>query len=439
MTTTKKNTTLELTIATGYVAGWGLWEGYRELLQNALDASDQGYDMTVKYLPKKQGGTVQLTTEGTTLDRSTLLLGGTSKHDDANQRGQFGEGYKLAWNALLRAGYTVWAKSGSERWIPSVKHSANFDSELLAVDVAPCKFVNSIVQEIRGVSEQEWAELQPHVLPENAKGHATSWGQILTDKKHAGKLFNRGLFVTNLPGSNFTFGYDLYSVELDRDRKMADPYSLKHNLRSVLREAVANGDIDAMTLQAMFSDDAGEKSIGESYQYYGQDTVTDTLAADFRTTHGDKAIACATTAQTMKAALYGLKGIVVPNAMLHALQASMGSFDVRLANEGNNVSETHGADDLTLAELDNLMWAMDLVSQFETSYDANDTSVVTFATDSLYGTYDNGSVNLARTLLDNRVELLATLSHEASHAYGPDGSVEHRNATETLLARIACR
>ena len=89
-----KSTTLELTINTGYVSSWDLWSACREILQNALDAHDQGYKMTIMR-GKGANPTVYIKNEGVSLDRKALLLGTTSK-DGGGFRGKFGEGLKLA-------------------------------------------------------------------------------------------------------------------------------------------------------------------------------------------------------------------------------------------------------------------------------------------------------------------------------------------------------
>ena len=43
-------TTLELTLNPEYVRDWDNWEAIRELLQNALDADDKGYPISISYI-----------------------------------------------------------------------------------------------------------------------------------------------------------------------------------------------------------------------------------------------------------------------------------------------------------------------------------------------------------------------------------------------------
>ena len=97
--------TYELTLCKSYVSRWGVPEAIRELIQNALDS-----DSPFKYEWKRtrEGAWVLvLMSEFTTLPPQTLLLGYTSKADDEESIGSFGEGYKLALLVLARNGYDI--------------------------------------------------------------------------------------------------------------------------------------------------------------------------------------------------------------------------------------------------------------------------------------------------------------------------------------------
>ena len=76
---------IPLTIDANYLPEWGVQEGLRELIQNTLDAEDAtGQRSSIRYSTRSQ--TVTLKNPGARLDRDALLMGMTTKADDANAR-----------------------------------------------------------------------------------------------------------------------------------------------------------------------------------------------------------------------------------------------------------------------------------------------------------------------------------------------------------------
>ena len=61
---------LQLSLTTGYVSDWGTWEGVREILQNALDAEQDGLAYTVSC----KDDILTCTTHGARLDRNVWVL-----------------------------------------------------------------------------------------------------------------------------------------------------------------------------------------------------------------------------------------------------------------------------------------------------------------------------------------------------------------------------
>lgn len=87
--------------------GWGMWEAIREFGQNALDATEtleiyQSANLGGRGLQK--GGTV-ISDKGAGLQVRNFVFGASQKQKW--ERGQFGEGMKLAMLSCLRAGYPV--------------------------------------------------------------------------------------------------------------------------------------------------------------------------------------------------------------------------------------------------------------------------------------------------------------------------------------------
>ena len=214
----------ELSLSRNYVSSWGIEEAIRELLQNAKDSNGEDIiDID------KSSGTITITNKNTSIPSSTLLLGNTSKKDDLDKIGQFGEGYKLALLVLLRDDKGVFIKNGNKNWIPSFEYSDNFECEVLCITETAGNG-NDLTFEISGFDSSELDELENEFLGLNGQAYnsiQTSYGEILTDSDYKGKVF-----VDDVPvyeDDNFDYGYNFKPcyVSLDRDRKSINIYELK--------------------------------------------------------------------------------------------------------------------------------------------------------------------------------------------------------------------
>lgn len=214
----------ELSLSRNYVSSWGIEEAIRELLQNAKD-SDGEEQIDID----KQNGTITITNKNTSIPSSTLLLGNTSKKDDLDKIGQFGEGYKLAILVLLREGKDVSIQNGNKLWEPSFEYSDNFDCEVLCITETDSSG-NDLVFEISGFNGCELADLENEFLGINGQAYNsihTSYGEILTDSQFKGKVFVEGLPVYEDDNFDYGYNFDARYVTLDRDRKSINIYELK--------------------------------------------------------------------------------------------------------------------------------------------------------------------------------------------------------------------
>ena len=214
----------ELSLSRNYVSSWGIQEAIRELLQNAKDSNGKE-----KIDIDKTNGVITIENQNTSIPSSTLLLGNTSKKDDLDKIGQFGEGYKLAILVLLREGKEVSIKNGNRNWNPSFEYSDNFECEVLCITETNCNG-NDLIFEISGFNSSELDELENEFLGLNGRAYnsiQTSYGEILTDSNFKGKVYVDGLPVYE--DDNFDYGYNFKPcyVSLDRDRKSINIYELK--------------------------------------------------------------------------------------------------------------------------------------------------------------------------------------------------------------------
>ena len=100
------STCFELPLTPNCVRDWYFGMAVRELIQNGLDQQsvDAKSLFSVDYDPDTQK--LKFTNARSRLKVNTLLLGRSSKSNDEDTVGQFGEGYKIAALVLNRLGKT---------------------------------------------------------------------------------------------------------------------------------------------------------------------------------------------------------------------------------------------------------------------------------------------------------------------------------------------
>lgn len=216
--------TYPLSLARSYVRHWGLVEAIRELIQNAIDGD--GDETPFEYAFEDH--VLSITNRYASLSPSTLLLGSTSKADNPEKIGSFGEGYKLALLVLVREGYDVLIRNGALEWRPEFEHSADFGEEMLVIrETQADTDAQAVTFEIRGLTADDRGAVRDMCLRMQAPMYdviGVEQGHILPSR--AGKLYVGGLFVCN---TDMHYGYDVKPsfLALERDRQTVDGFSLK--------------------------------------------------------------------------------------------------------------------------------------------------------------------------------------------------------------------
>lgn len=214
----------ELPLTRDYCRDWTPVEALREIIQNALDYCDGKLDATID-----EDG-ISIRSLGARLEPRTLLLGCTSKADDEDSIGSFGEGYKIALLVLARENIDVEVYNCGAIWRPKFEMSKTFGEETLVIEESSeINLFNpqAVIFTIRGLSEEDKAKVIENTLqlqPPDFNFHPVSQGQILLDKK--GKLYVNGLFVSD---TDMEYGYNVkpQHIKLERDRKTVDHWDLK--------------------------------------------------------------------------------------------------------------------------------------------------------------------------------------------------------------------
>jgi hypothetical protein len=431
---------IPLSVTAGYRPGWGVWQGMREIVQNALDqqdASDQPFRIA------RKGKRVIISNPGVRLDASVWLLGKTSKAYDPKARGKFGEGLKLACLALIRSGVAVRIVNDDESWTPSIEPSEIYGgAEVLVISTHKLQSSRGAFEvTIEPIGDEDWDTFQSRVLslrkPAAKDAIHVPSGRVLLARP--GAVFCKGLFVTDVVG--LQYGYDLESLELDVDRKMADPWSFNSALARVWSEVIAAhpDKVDLVTgmLEAQATD-------VRELHWYANTALQGALADKFRETYKDEtAVPVLSLAEARELEHLGLQGVIVSKPHKELLEKTMGTLDARKASAGKTARRIVQPCEFTTQEKDALRWALGLLEPVakELGHPAVEarTIVVEFGDKGLLGLHEDGDVKLARAILSDRAETLRVLVHEVAHDVGGDGEKSHERREGKLFARIAQR
>lgn len=428
---------LEITLTPDYVENWGVWEGVREMVQNAKDGEiEHGAEMSVHMT---SGGTLVIENEGVTIPRESLLIGFSSKRNDSSQMGQFGEGLKLGTLALVRSGYTVRIRNGKELWKPSIQHSERFNSKVLAFHCTKArgKGVDGVRVEIDGIGAENWDKLKTMFLflqkPEKAVD--TLSGSVLLDDKYSGLVFVKGIFVEKEP--RFRYGYNLKSAAIDRDRRMVNRFDLRWEAGRIWALAVnSNPELIGDALNLLKS---GSEEVEMMHSLMTQD-VSDKVADEFVKENGENAVPVQQMAESKEIEHYGYRGVVVPEPFAKVLERKFGNFDQMKSKLANQPIEMHSWSDLDSVEKKTLEMSIEMLAKAGEDATLADFDVVTFNEDSVMGRYEGEKQKcmIGRKVLGDLEEALVVVVHEWCHkaTSAGDGSMVHSDRVERVFARI---
>jgi len=435
---------IQLTLSTGYVSSWGAWEGVREVVQNGLDALDDGFALDIRHSGKD---VLRVSSEGVKLDSNVWLLGTTSK-ESGNYRGHFGEGLKLGVLALVRAGHDVKIVNDDESWTPKIEESETFGgADVLTIYTHKRQIpAGRFTVEIGGITKETWAMLKPRFLhlvqPKNAV--TTSRGEVILDKTFKGKVFVKGIFVQHK--ADLAAGYNFHHVDTDRDRKMVADWDLKYNAAMAWQEAMtqtgATPKLVKRVIAMLNRGDTDVQQMGDSYGGVNK-AIAAKVAEHFKAEHGESAIPVTSMAESREVEHLGKRGIVVPRSLAKVLEEEIGSVDSARQMFKLSVAKTYGWDDLSPEEQGVYSRVIALVEPASTALghmpvearltvvDFNDPIVM-----GLHRHDEGGVIEIARKLLTSFEETLSTVVHEVAHDKGIDGAVGHERAIERLFSRI---
>lgn len=315
---------IPLSIDRDYCSGWGVWHGAREILQNAKDAEEyEGKRMEVTHYPRTNR--LEINTSDVYVHPSNLLVLGKTSKGDGRQRGRFGEGFVLGVLALVRKGCDVKFRNGDLSWTvsfesPDVGHPLEgnelltFKSRELTIKEPDFKL------EIEGISTEAWNIIKAKVLfiqpPKESETLKTSDGTLLLNPMYQGEVFVRGLFVRKF--DELACGYDLQSVQLDRDRQMIDEWSLHYALGKLWTAAsTASPELATPRVYEMVKADAPD---ARQLKYHADDKLLKHMRDRFEEENGADAVPVSTNAEAHDVTSSGGRPHVVSGVLKDLLE-----------------------------------------------------------------------------------------------------------------------
>lgn len=309
----------ELPLTRTYVAAWGMKEAVRELIQNALDS-----ESPFEYHWNSEMATLRITSKFANLDKSSLLLGMTSKAGNDNQIGAFGEGYKLAMLVLTRMNHKVVIYNDGVVWLPHFAHSKQFEHETLHVTERKPERGEpreGLTFEVHDIFGDDMAQIRLTCLQmQNAdaigKSIQTPFGQIM--ESQAGNIYVGGLFITRQDNMRYGYNFNPDQVTLERDRQTLNSYDLFMVIKN-LWFSVAENHMDTIV------DMIEAQNVDMYYARYSMpELVKEAVYAAFVKKHGDS-IPVGSQQELKELAARGITNYVYVNdshnAILHSVEA----------------------------------------------------------------------------------------------------------------------
>jgi len=286
-------TKYELSLSSDYVPNWTLVDAVREFFQNALDqqTTQEDNEMFFHYDGVHM---LQIGNKSSVLSAKTLLLGTSTKRNETNTIGQFGEGYKVATLVALRAGKQIifYNYGKKETWKPRMVKSRKYEGAEVLTFVVDKVFWkrppnNNLIIIIDDITPEEWEEIvESNLHCQNIEDMGeiiqTPKGRILLDDKYKGRMYVNGLFVCP---TKYIHGYDFLPqyLKLDRDRKLVSDWDLQW-LASQMWASSGSNKIAELARQN--APDVAHIQ----YQTITSLTPTSTAYVDFREQYGENAV-----------------------------------------------------------------------------------------------------------------------------------------------------
>lgn len=411
---------------------WSVWESLREFLQNSKDEDTLGHNMWITHDPHVNVLVIRNT--GSNISREHLVLGNTKKRNDSSQIGMFGEGFKLAVISLIGLGKSVVITNNNEIWNFSIGNLPEFNNAMgLIVDIDTYTESKDTSVMISGITKEEWEEASANVLwltvPRNK--FTSSYGDILLDPEYKGRVYIKGIFVSN--NDNYSYGYNFTQVTTDRDRRIPQKWEVvSSQYNAWLASVVAFPEAADLFIDLI---ESGAQDFGSQFGYdYASVEFKNTITKAYKNRFG-KAFPVTSMSDALVAENAGYETRMVEGGKFELYSRCL-TTEILFNNSIKlTVKRIFNIKDITTEQMNNLLMAIEILSRGNDGIKLDSIKVVEFTDSSVRGKYDQGEICISHKELDDMNSLIYTLLHEYCHVMGMDNSAAHYNAQINTLIK----
>lgn len=267
---------INMMLSRRYCADWDLFEIFREMYANMLDADP---DFELRF--PSTDHCIMRTRSHPTLTEM-LVMGAGTKGVGTDTIGQFGEGAKVAANAAARRKNTrLIIRTPKGEFTFSHKTAADFDEPTLHA----CLQRNGAIPE--GCEVELHAKDVHGVYTENFidRSLSTTYGAIKKSKGKKGmRIYVRGILIKRIDESSL-YDWNVEHVKLNRDRSVPDAWDLKYRIGKMVdhfltkdnafADEIVRGDsYESKALEAVYQSDEGKAALKRAFERkYGSAAV----------------------------------------------------------------------------------------------------------------------------------------------------------------------
>lgn len=395
---------IDYPINLSYREQWENWEAIREVVQNALDA---GNKKNIEL--KKEDGDLIVSDTGEGMSVRHLILGVSEK--DRGDRGQFGEGLKIALVVLKRLGYDVTIKSD------------NLEIKTDTTDIADEKCLQLHYKEyddivfdgtkvvIHAYDGELYRDRFVGIGNNSEVIESTPYGDLLED----GGVYVKDIYVDDY---DTKFGYNLDDLEIGEDRSIANEWSLKRNIRNVWGE-IDNKELWSELFEVIKDGKYYEGKMdwrSATLSRSSKNVVREAFGDVFDTPSGKKAVLSTTESDSREAKWRGAK--TVNNHRLSGLSDVLTTDDeyVKEHSDTNDVFvQDAKLDDEQRESLEKIRELRDMYYERHHYGDVPEIKAYNFENDDTSGKWCGDELRVDVSVLKYKEKSIGTLIHEIAH------------------------
>jgi hypothetical protein len=417
---------LELTVSPDYVHSWTTLAALRELVANGLDGQERGRatgtgEFLMEYSARSK--VLRLVNRNTIVPASAWVYGVSGSRADTSCIGQFGDGMPTAAIVLLRAGHNVTYWSGDQQWTPEVGPSETFEGiQLLQIRRRKVKERSDFTVEITGISPSQHEEIRqlflqmderydPQAIVQTGKWSRDS---VLLQPEYRGCVYVKGVFVQKRP--EVKFGYNLWDVEMNRDRTVINDWDLRWHLEIVLQKAVDNdpAGFAEFILPSLFGDEESLESRDDYQHLSGNTAFADQVIEHWDKQFGMTCLAVKNIDEVEAARRLGLKAVVANPLVRKVVNRRYGCLADRESEQEVEVTQTYETWSLTQPESDAWKQAFNLACQVAPTFKEMPLKIASFYGSNVRYHEKNGEYFISRSLLADERSAFKAVAHALS-------------------------